>query len=145
MRLEILWGAEQDELDGDQLMVERATAFAAEDLAEMNVLPDVAVSVGDGSIGKGAAGTGVALILEVAEHVVADVASLIGIGYALRDLIRRVSGRRGREPAGASALSLAALAAAETPAIAADPDAWYHSRTVPITTDGSVGTDMRDV
>jgi hypothetical protein len=36
-------------------------------------------------------------------------------------------------------------AAAEAPALGDDARSWYHTRTVPLTTDGSSGTDMRDV
>lgn len=145
MHLEVMWGAQQAELDGDSLLLDRAVGLAVADLAEIPLPPNTRARAASGGIGKGASGTGVGVVLEIAEHTVNDLASLIGIGYALRALISRVSQHRAHAPAGASASSLGALAAAESPALAEDTDAWHYARTVPLTTDGSVGTDVRDV
>jgi hypothetical protein len=145
MRLDVTWGAKEAELDGDAVAVERAVGLTHMDLEDAPVPPDMAVRAQYGGTGKGASGPGVALVLEIAEHVVNDVGSLIGIGYALRTLISWVSQRRGAEPACASAEALAALAAASSPILSENPEAWYHTRTVPLTTDGGIGTDMRDV
>jgi hypothetical protein len=145
MQLDVTWGASEVELDYDVVVIERAVGLAAQDLSNADVPPGITVRSAPGSVGKGASGPGIALVLEVAEHVINDVGGLIGIGVALRGLISKISKRRGAKPAGASALSLAALAAAATPAISDAPESWYHTRTVPLTTDGTVGTDMRDV
>jgi hypothetical protein len=145
MRLEVVWTPVDQELDGDVVIVEHAVGFDRESLNEVALPAGVSVTAGAAGYGKGAAGTGVALILEVAEHAVNDVGSLVGIGIALRSLLRHIAQRRARPPAAANAASLASLAAARTTQIHDAPDRWYHSRTVPLTTDGSVGTDMRDV
>jgi hypothetical protein len=145
MDLQILWGAQEAELDGDMPVLDRAIGLRGADFEQAPLPPGTRARPTTGGIGKGASGTGVGLALEIAEHAINDIASLIGIGYALRALISRVSHARGQGPAGANAEGLTALAAAETMAIAEGPDEWYHTRTVPLTTDGSVGTDMRDV
>jgi hypothetical protein len=145
MRLEVVWAPEHSELDGDIVHVDRAIGLDRDVLSDVNAPEGTVLTVGDAAYGKGAAGTGVALILEVAEHAVNDVASLIGIGYALRALITTVSKRRERPPVGASAETLAAIAAAKASDVVASPGDWYHARTTPLTTDGSAGTDIRDV
>jgi len=87
MHLEVMWGAQQAELDGDSLLLDRAVGLAVADLAEIPLTPSTRARVASGGIGKGASGTGVGVVLEIAEHTVNDLASLIGIGYALRALI----------------------------------------------------------
>jgi len=145
MHLEVMWGAQEAELDGGAPLLDRAVGLAVADLAEIPLPPNTSARAASGGIGKGASGTGVGVVVEIAEHTVNDLASLIGIGYALRALVSRISQHRESAPASASASSLGVLAAAETPALAEDADAWYYARTVPLTTDGSVGTNMRDV
>jgi hypothetical protein len=61
MRLDVIWGAKDAELDYDVVVVERAVGLAPEDLKDADVPVGVEVRAGTGSIGKGAAGTGVAL------------------------------------------------------------------------------------
>ncbi len=141
----VVWGAQQPELDGDMLRIEFAVGLGQRDLDAAAPPAGVSISVADVSVGKGASGTGVGLVLEIAEHVLNDVAGLIGIGLFLREIISKVNARRESEPANATPLALAALGAAETPAIRDAPACWQYARTVPLTTDGSVGTDMRDV
>jgi hypothetical protein len=145
MRLEVVWAASQDELDGDLVIVGRAVGLRLGDLADLDLPLGVTLRASEASIGKGAVGTGVGAVFEVAEHALNDVASLIGVGYVIRALISRVTQRRGGRPAGASAMSIAALAAADSERIVGTPVAWRHTRTVPLTTDGSLGTDVRDV
>jgi hypothetical protein len=144
-RIAITWGADPRELEGDQLIVARAIGFSPEDLEDVTVPPGIGIRIEEASVGKGASGTGVGLILEIAEHIINDAAGLIALGYFARSMIDKVSNRRGRQPADASPTALAALAAAETPSLVEAPEGWYHARTVPLTTDGSCGTDMRDV
>lgn len=144
-RVVITWGAGPDEMEGDELIVARATGFAPEDLEDITAPPGVGISVEEASVGKGASGTGIGLVLEIAEHVINDAASLIALGYFARSLISKIANRRGNQPANASPTALAALAAAETSSLVDAPHGWYHARTVPLTTDGSSGTDMRDV
>jgi hypothetical protein len=142
MRATIAWGTRPEETDGDIVYLDRAAGF---DLDEGEFPAGVVPHIGDATIGKGASGPGVALVLEIAEHALNDVASLIGLGIALRAAVRRISGRREGQPAGADAVALAAIAAAESERLFAHPESWWHVRTVPLTTDGSLGTDMRDV
>ncbi len=143
MHLDVTWPAGEAELDTrGAVRVNQAVGFDAE---ELESVPGAKVQVAQGSFGKGAAGTGVALVLELSEHVLNDTASLIAVGTALRVLIARISQRRGRNPASGSPHTFAALAAAGTPAIADGPASCSYVRTVPLTTSGSAGTDMRDV
>lgn len=145
MHFEVVWAPEPSELNGDVVRVDRATGMDGELFRDLEAPRGTVLTAGHAGYGKGASATGVALILEVAEHAVNDLASLIGIGYALRALIKKVSDRRERPPVGASAEALTALAATAGADIVASPDDWYHGRTIPLTTDGSAGTDIRDV
>jgi hypothetical protein len=56
VQLEVIWGAQEDEVGGDALVIEHAKGLGPDDLAQMNVPNGVIVSVGDASIGKGASG-----------------------------------------------------------------------------------------
>jgi hypothetical protein len=145
MRLDVTWGATEAEQRQDRLLVALVVGFGVDELGPAAGLADVDVSIEPGSVGKGAAGLGVALVLKVAEHVATDTASLVTLGYALRSCIERISRGRRRGPACASGEALAALSASGTPSIVDEPESWRYARTVPLTTDGSVGTDMRDV
>jgi hypothetical protein len=145
MSVVVLWGVEEEELDGDSVMLAQVAGFSPEDLSGVQLPAGMTLRQTEGSIGKGASGTGVGLALEIAEHAINDVASLIAIGGALVALIKRASRVRGRPPAGANADALAAIAAATSGRIQDAPDEWFHARTVPLTTDGNSGTDMRDV
>jgi len=141
MAVEVIWGPVDGERDADVVRLDRAVGFDAEILNSV----DARSSVVAGGYGKGASGSGVGLAFQVAEHVLGDTASLVGLGLAVRALVARVSERRGSRPNGATADALAAVAAASEQAIAGDPARWHYARTVPLTTDGSAGTDMRDV
>jgi hypothetical protein len=144
-RFEVLWSVEASELGPEEnVLWERLSGF--DDAAVASEPCDgVRVGVVEGYHGKGAAGTGVGLALEVAEHVVNDLAGLIALGVAARGLIVKVSARRGRSPQVANHLMLQALAAASTNVLNEAPDDWVAVRTVPLTTDGLSGTDLTDV
>jgi hypothetical protein len=87
-------------------------------------------------------GPGVGLVLEIAERVIQDVGTLVGLGLGLREIIKLVSQRRGRPPALLNSPALAAVAAASAPDELAGTS---HLRTAPLSVDGAVGTDERDV
>jgi hypothetical protein len=74
--------------------VERAIGFGVDELSPASGLADVDVSVASGRFGKGAAGLDVALVFDVAEHLVNDTASLIALGYALRSSTRENIGSK---------------------------------------------------
>lgn len=93
-------------------------------------------------MGKGASGSGVALVLEVAEHVVNDTASLLAVGEVLRRIIKRTSERRGRTP---SILDPVALGAVVTTYVADHVDAVGQPWVAPLNVDPGIGTDARDV
>lgn len=143
MELRVTWAPSAAETDGDTVFVERIIGFDA--LGDLDLPRGLRANLGVGGYGKGASGLGAALVLDVAEHVVNDTAGLIGIGYALKALVDRISGRRGSPPQGADAECLAALASVRAEAVTKRPEDWFHTRTVPLTTDGLSGTDVRDV
>lgn len=141
--LVITWPAAAQETDGDRIFLDRVVGLQAEDL---QALPQVScvrrAAVRDGAVGKGASGPGVVLVLEVVERVVQDLSGLVGLGLALREIIRLVSHRRGNPPALLNEAALAALAAASA---AEELDGTYYLRTIPLSVDGTAGTDERDV
>jgi hypothetical protein len=143
VRLEVIWGVTEPETDGDVVYLDRVVGFGPTDIEALRgQLAEGRLTVEPGGVGKGASGPGVALVLEVAEHVVNDVAGLIGVGLALRQAIRRISERRGRSPAIANEQALGALAAAEA---ANQLTGARYVHTVPLNVDPGVGTDERDV
>ncbi len=107
------------------------------------------LSLRRGSVGKGAAGTGAAIIFELAEHILNDTASLIAVGLALRAVIRRTR-ERGRVNPTADAEALGPLAAAEggatrllgTRFVGVVP---ITASVLPGTTHPAAGTDARDI
>jgi hypothetical protein len=145
VRLTVTWPADQHtEIDfdgrGDVVALSRAAGLTAEDL---EALKDERFTAEAASIGKGAAGTGVGLVLEMAEHVINDAASLAALGALLRAAIKRVSARRKRGPAVVSPDALSALAADH----AGDslPTEARYVKTVLLNGDEGMGTDERDV
>lgn len=87
-------------MDADMVVIPRAVGLQADDIAELQrEVPQGSISVESGSFGKGAAGSGVALVLEIAEDVLNDAGSAIAVGEVVRRVMKRVSARRNREPA----------------------------------------------
>jgi hypothetical protein len=145
MRLDVVWVPAPNERDGDRVSIARASGFEAAALAEVVVPRGVTVKVGRGGYGKGAEGSGIALILEVAERVLVDGAAFYAVGQALKTLVHGISDRRHGHPAAADAMSLAALAAVDSETIAEHPEQWLHARTIPLTSDGSIGMASTDI
>src|SRR6201999_259869 len=145
MQLTVTWQPDQErEMDYDMVVIERAIGFQASDLVDLQRdAPRSRVSVPTGSIGKGAAGSGVALVLEIAEHVLTDAASAIAVGEVLRRVVKRVSARRNSGPSVVSPDGLAALAA-DHARNSLPTDARYV-KTVLLNGDVGMGTDERDV
>jgi hypothetical protein len=144
MEMTVTWLAQAGtETDGDRVFVDDAEGLRAADLEELRAVTGLdGLSVRDGSVGKGAAGPGIALVFEIGEHVVNDLASLIALGVALRAAIRWVSGRRRRQPAITSPEAMAALAADHA---RDELTGSYYVKTVPLNVSEGVGTDERDV
>lgn len=151
MELRITFGVCVEEDGGDLLDVEQLDGLSADDLAELTETLRSngvygAVRAEAGSVGKGAAGPGVQLVVTLMEHVVTDAASVLAIGSGLWALIRRVRARRDRaiavqQPEAIQALAIAA--ASDRPAALAGG----HVRPAVCLTGGGpgVGTDSRDV
>lgn len=143
MRLTATWRAVPGrETDGDVVFLDRAEGLQPQDLQDLRVDAPGEFSADEGTFGKGASGAGVALVLELAEHVINDAASLIAIGAVLRAAIKRVSHRREQQPAVVDPVALAALAADE---FRESLEGAYYYKTVPLNLYEGVGTDERDV
>lgn len=139
----VVWGVHETEIDaGERVRVGTAAALTASDLASIAVPAGVSVRACSRSIGKGASGPGIGVVFE---HVLNDTASLIAVGVAIRQAAAWISGKRRARPAGAGRGALTAVAASSSVEVSTTPDDWFHTRTVPLTTDGGSGTDMRDV
>ena len=144
MKFSVTWGADRSETDGDTVDVECAVGLSGRDLDELRneLATGQQLRVESGSVGKGASGPGVAVILDVAEHVINDAAGLLAIGEALRRIIRRTSERRGRSP---SILDADALGAVATTYVTDHLDDVGQPWVVPLNVSPGVGTDERDV
>lgn len=151
MELRITFSVGVEEYNGDLLDVEQLDGLTTDDLAELTETlrssgVDGAVRVEAGSVGKGASGPGVQLIVTVVEHVLTDAASTLAIGSGLWALIRKVWARRERavavqQPEAIQALAVAA--ASDRPATFAG---GHVGPAVCLTGGGpGIGTDSRDV
>jgi hypothetical protein len=141
--LVLAWVVGEGETDGDRVFLDKAEGFRAADLEQLPTIEGVErVWARDASIGKGASGPGAAVVFEVAQQVLEDVSALVGLGLGVREIIRILSGRRGRPPASLNEAALAAIAAA---AHADALDGTYYLRTVPLSVEPGLGTDERDV
>ncbi len=138
MRLEFIWVAREPEVEdhGARVVPERAVALAGDDLTELQALaPDgVTLTTGSGTVGKGAAGPGVALYLDVAEHVLNEGVSLIALAAAVKAIVGRVNTRRNSVPTISDPTSLAVAAVAAAPDEVRDQiRVARYVQTVPIT------------
>jgi hypothetical protein len=112
MRLEIRWPPEDDEVDQDSVDMSRTVGLQPADLDDLATVlpPEARLSIEPSSIGKGASGPAIAVVVEV-ERITADTASLIAIGSVVRAVIRRLRQRRSRDPIIEDETTLATLAA----------------------------------
>jgi len=82
-----------DEYDGDRVDVSRVPGLREQDLPEVQkLLPGTQLSTEPGEVGRGAAGPGATLVIEVMERVVNDGGSLLAWGTALLASIFRRGG-----------------------------------------------------
>lgn len=142
MRLKLTWGISGEEADG----LGELEGLAPDDLDDLHSLvPDARFGVEAGSVGKGAAGYGAALIVEV-ERVLTDLASLAAVGGVLWKVIERIAKKRHSHPTVEDPLTLATLGAARLGGEVVDSMAGCrYVSTVPITAAAGMGTDARDI
>ncbi len=116
------------------------------DLTELSSGIDAAVrlSTEPGSVGKGASGPGIDLVLHLTEQVLTDGAALFTWGTVLWTLVRRI--RPQRRLAVQDPLTIGALAAAAQPMNESRLRGAHLTGTVCLTGGGvGMGTDARDV
>lgn len=106
------------EMDEDSVQLDRVPGLQPRDLREVERDLDANVRVGPGSVGVGAAGPGIELIIAYLS-IPADVLALTQIGRGLLEVIRRVRARRERRVVVSHGPTLAALATAQLPPQAA--------------------------
>lgn len=145
MRLEVRWATVEWAAVqiGTPLDVHEVTGLSTEELAaaaaEFPEKADIDAVVS--SQGKGASGPAAAVVV-VVEHVLGDTASLIGIGVALRSLIRKIRNRFGHDPVMEDRDTLGAIASAE-PGLSLT--GYRYARTAIVTGAEGMGTDRRDI
>jgi hypothetical protein len=136
-----------DEYDGDRVDVSRVPGLREQDLPEVQkLLPGTQLSTEPGEVGRGAAGPGATLVIEVIERVVNDGGSLLAWGTAFLPVIRRLRGQHGRTVDLDDPGTVAAVTAAQVPTL---HDRLAGSRFISSTRlgggDPGAGTDVRDV
>ncbi len=125
------------------LSLEDVTAFAMEEACALD--PAATATLGAGSIGKGASGPGVELVLHIAETVLNDGASAFAWGTVLWSVVRRIQQRQPRGLVVQDATTISLLAAAA--------DASHQQRlvgasvgvVVPLSGGPGLGMDGRDI
>ncbi|SRR6266540_482705 len=99
--------------------------LSPEDLAEIELLvPESRPTTEPGEVGVGAAGFGIVVVLQVAEHIVNDLGSWVGLGLALRELIKWRVTKTKRSVTVTDEKTLGAIAAS------ALPSAWLEDLSV---------------
>lgn len=143
MKLSAVWGVAEDETDGDRVDLDSLDGLRPADLADLERDLELGpLTVAPGSVGKGASGPGAALIIEVAERVLNDTASLLALGAGLHALIQRVTARRKKPPAILDANALGSLAAHYARDVAGH---MRYVKTVALNVQEEIGTDELDV
>ncbi len=152
MELRLTFGVANDEYDGAAVDVERIAGFTS---ADVDALQDEllrqglggAVHIEPGSIGKGAAGPGVQLVVEIGERVLNDGASVLAWGGALWALVRKVGrSRKLRRLTVQQPEAIGALALAAAPRTPGGLQGSHIGHSVCLTGGGpAMGTDSRDL
>lgn len=154
-QLRLTWGVPEEVLvpyelaasEGKDVDFLEAAGFTSEALAAMEAgAPvDLRVTQKEGSVGAGASGYGVTVVLDLLGHV-SDIGGVIALGEFVRRLIAKHLRERG-EPTISDPDTLGAVAAASLvePAMQARLAGCHFAGTVPITAFPSSGTDARDI
>lgn len=144
-RLELRWATpDHGTLPiGEALEMSEATGLSEIDIAEISERfpADAILTAEVSSQGRGASGPAIAVVVQL-ERIGTDAASLIAIGGALRELVRRVRRKFGRDPTIEDPMSLGALAASGCDS---ELTGMRYISTVPITAYPGVGTNWNDV
>jgi hypothetical protein len=147
MEFRITFAIMDGEYDGtavDLARVEDASAEAVDEAQQRD--PAATVSVQPGSTGKGAAGPGIELVLQVAEDVLNDGASVFAWGTVLWAIIRRVRRRGNRRVQAQDPKTIGFLAASAKPNHEHRLAGAELVTTVCLTGGGpDMGTDLRDI
>jgi len=146
--LRLTFGVPPTDIDGKGALPAPAEVegLTLADLTELSSGIDAAVrlSTEPSSVGKGASGPGIDLVLHLTEQVLTDGAALFAWGSALWTLIRRI--RPQRRLAVQDPLTIGALAAAAQPMNESRLRGAHLTGTVSLTGGGvGMGTDARDV
>lgn len=136
-----------DEYDGSRVDVSRVAGFRAEDLpAVQELLPEAVLSTESGEVGRGAAGPGATLVIEVIERIGSDGGWLLEWGKALLPVIRRLRKAHGRTVNLDDPATVAAVAAAQVPTFHDRLTGSSFISSARLGGGGSeTGTDSRDV
>lgn len=99
--------------------------LAADELREIeSLVPGSRATTEPGEVGVGAAGYGITVVLEIAERIMNDFGSLVGLGLALREWIKHRADKNDRTATISDSNTFAAIAAS------ALPESWRDSLTV---------------
>lgn len=144
---QITVGLRGGEYDGGAVDVSRVEGLREQDLPGLReLLPGARLSTRPGEVGKGTAGPGATLVIEVVERITNDGASLLNWGTALLGAIGWLRTRHRRQVNLDEPRTIAAVAAAQLPSLHERIAGSYFVTSVCLTGGGtSVGTDLRDV
>lgn len=139
-------GLDEGEYDGQFIDITRVFGLRKDDLLELSrLLPGARLSAEPGEVGKGAAGPGATLVVEVLERVV-NGASFLAWGGALLAAIKWLRTRHNKRPNLDEPRTIAAVAAAQQPLLHDQLAGSWFAMSVCLTGGGAgIGTDARDV
>jgi hypothetical protein len=140
-------GLSHGECDGVLIDATRVPGLPDDDLFELaRLLPGAQLSVEPAEVGKGAAGPGATLVVEVLERAMNDGASVLAWGGALLAAIRWLRVRHHKRVNLDEPRTIGAVAAAQHPVLRDQLLGSRFATSVCLTGGGpGIGTDARDV
>jgi hypothetical protein len=147
MEFRLTFGVRGNEYDGDDYSLDPESGLTPETVPSLaeGLTADL-LSVGPGSVGKGASGPGIELVLTVAERAMNDGASVAAYGAILWQLVKRVRARQERELAVQDPATIGALALGINERSQEQLRGAHVMPSVCFTGGGpGMGTDIRDV
>lgn len=147
MEFRLTFSVLADEYDGNTCAVRPKSGLTPEELPVLaEGLIDLPLVVRPGEVGKGAAGPGIDLFVQVAERAMNDGASLAAYGTLLWQLVKRVKARQDHTLAVQDPATIGALAVGSDPSNVDRLAGASVMPTVCLTGGGpGMGTDSRDV
>jgi hypothetical protein len=109
--LKLTFGVAREELDGGHVRLDALAGLSPDDLEQLGDDTGTHISLRPGSVGVGAAGPGVELVLAYAS-IPGDFLALVSIGQMIKSVVKKIQNSRTRSVTISDSNTMAAMAAA---------------------------------